>query len=224
MKKRLLCVYIIFLALPFCLFGCNWGARQIDEIPDGLQFYVENLPAITDFSGAEYGDYKYHFPPVTEAVFYHDGMEESIAPNDPRLIRLLNFFAYSESEMCSAWRQGFVYNDEIEQNLSVDVPMLEVSFDNTGCPDSSAISDAYRIMICGNEYLIFLEPGTYSSEIEEGQLALEHFPYMSLILEMCDEGKLDESAYRSNGWGKENWIDLLVYAGFGQTAEKDPIS
>ncbi len=200
MYKRVLCCLCAFL-LILSLSACE--APAIDEQPTET-----GLPAMESFSDTEYEDYQYHFRPVQKAVYKHDGIEETIAADDPRLIRLLNFLAYSENQMLSIWRQGYVEEAEIHTYLASDAPMLDVTFVMKGEPKRDTLGDTPRILVCGDSYLLFEDPKIANNGYT-GLFAERYWPYASIIEWTSKTGNVS-----LEDWGTGYWIDILEYAGF----------
>lgn len=200
-KRILCCLCAVLLILP--LSACK------DPAIDG-QPTETGLPAVESFSDTEYEDYQYHFRPVQKAVYKHDGIEETIAADDPRLIRLLNFLAYSENQMLSIWLQGCVEEAEINTYLASDAPMLDVAFVMEGEPKNDTLGDTPRILVCGDSYLLFIQDGITNNG-EKGLVAERYWPYASTIEWTSETGNVS-----LEGWGTGYWMDILEYAGFQQ--------
>lgn len=196
---------LISILLISCLGGCTDYCHAM--IPNGLRYHVEDLPAIGDFSGTQYEDYKRHFPVVKYAVLYHDGTEETIAPDDVRLIRLLNFLAYSNIEGHSELRQSLLTKAEIEECWIEADPKLVIYFD-----DSEITWRTYRIpqiIIWGSTYLELqsIEEGTVNS-------AMQYYPYAEMLTNMVMNEKLPKDALYNLDSMEDPWLDLLAYSGF----------
>lgn len=197
-----LCMLMTFLA------ACNSErADDPNAFPPGLKYNVSGLPAIEDFSETEYEDGNVQFSPVESAVWRHDGVQEEISADDPRLIRLLNFLAKDADMMQSWWRQGYVLEEEINTYLACDDAMLEVNFRNEEGNRYSIHGYTPKIVICGDSYILFVD-----SEDPTDIRAERYWPFAE---------KLPITAPRSSGphssktsWGNDYWIDLLEYAGF----------
>lgn len=186
------------------------------ELPD--DFYESiSLPKIEDFSGTEYEDYEYTFGPVESAVLKHNGTEIEISPDDPRLIRLLNFIMYGNQERQTYWRQGYVLEDEINEYLSSSAPMLTVNFDNSLFSSRDTYSRTPQIIISGNQYLIFVDEDS-AKEHGEKVMADQHFAYEGLFQEEAEQllvNILDKISLEEQ-WSNPDyyWLDLIEYAGF----------
>ena len=192
-----------------------------DDLPTGLYHSVSGLPKIEDFSGTEYEDYSFQFCQVKSAIYRHDGIEENIDLNDPRLIRLINFLAYDKSERLYWERQGPVYVYEIDALMSSGKPMIEVEFYNNldattsdeRCPEMILIGN-YRILNFGTDYEWY----------DDGMVGLEYAVYESLAYEeFVNNGKEDLFKYfcsvtQVERWTNEDyyWLDMIKYAGFAE--------
>ncbi len=186
-----------------------------EELPEGLYYYVPSLPKIEDFSGTEYEDYEYHFSPAKSAELICGDKTTEISPDDPRLIRLLNFLIFGVQEHYTYWRQGYVLEDEINDYLASPSPMLKVYFDTT--ESNPEWRDNPEIIISGNTYLLMLS--TEDAEYHgERIMAEQHFAYQEFMFEEADPSlkhKLDESSLLEQ-WSNPElyWLDLIEYAGF----------
>lgn len=211
--KRVLCIICV---LACCLCGC--AKKQENYLREGLYCNVPNVPRIEKFSGKAYEKYEYHFSPVESAVYVYNGTEIAIEADDPRLIRLLNFLAYSDEKDLSWWLQGYEYEDEINVFLASDVPRLEVNFIEEPLTFGSALEKTPKIIICGDTFLLYTrEPGPDGTERAD-----RRWPYAELYMKWADKEKVDErNRLSSKRWGTDCWIDLLVYAGFTKPSEGD---
>lgn len=205
MKKYVLIVLLIlFILLPCC-------KRNTDnEFSVVSMCDITKIPDIELFSDTEYESYEYHFPPIESAAYIHDGKKEDISPNDKRLIRLLNFIAYSDNKMLSTWRQGYVESDEINNYLSSDEPMLEVKFSIKSNSKNRTMEKAIKMIVCGDSYLLFIEPPEW---YDNSEIAERYWPYGTIASYSNPESKIEE-ILSYNGWGNEYWIDVLAYSGF----------
>lgn len=188
-----------------------------DELPTGLYCSVPSLPKIEDCSGTECEDYKYRFSTVESAVLMHNGTETKISPDDPRLISLLNFIMLGEQEGYTYWRQGYVLEDEINEYLSSTAPMLVVTFDNTMLSSSATLSRTPKIIISGNQYLIFAHEDSAKYQGEK-VMADQCFAYEGLFQKEAEQSIVDKLSKISwiEGWANPDyyWLDLIRYAGF----------
>lgn len=180
--------------------------------PEGLRYAVAGVPKAEDFSGSAYEDYEHHFLPVSSATYHHGGIAEDISPDDPRLIRLLNFLAYSEEISASFILQSYVEGDAIRNYLSSDARMLEINFDYDGT--SSSYLSTYKILICGHTYLTFIDTQKSSWVLGEGEFAEQRYPYNEMLFDQVMIGALPEDVLYENTWGGPNWLDILTYCGF----------
>lgn len=198
MCKKSICSLAVLL---ICVFMMSCG-----RLPVGLNYDIEGLPSIDEFSGTEYEDYKNQFPPVESAQLIKDGEVTVIEPDDPRLIRLLNFLACSDMRRVTVWRQGYVEKDEIDRNLACDAPMLVVNFGYKERINNYTQENTPQIIVCRDCYLIVVNHDNIDWA-EEGEVCAEClWPYASLFG--------DFSSMISDSWGEECWIDILEYAGF----------
>ncbi len=209
-KKRFAVVFIILI--PWLLCSCN-NSKE-DCRPKGLKYDVPGVPSIEEFSGTHYEDYECIFPPVSSAVYRNGNTEETIQPNDARLIRLLNSIAYSQEKQLTAMIQGYLEDGEIIELLSSDEPMLEINFLKPEHPVNSSICTTSQIVICGDSFLLILgeNPDWYAGD----RLAERYWPYASVVSDTMDieNEQMRDDILSHNGWGDDYWIDLLEYSGF----------
>lgn len=208
--SRILCVLFAIL-LCFLIMDC---IRQKEIVPNGLKYAVEGLPSIDRFSNSEYEDYSHHFSPAISAVYFHGDQQEVIDAADPRLIRLLNFLAYSEETNYSAWLQGYLEEEDINRYISSDVPRLEVVFDRSNHADGHILSITPKILICGHTCLLFVDTERASWPLDKGLYAEQYYPYFELLNEMVISGQLEDDVLYKNELENDSWLDLLTYAGF----------
>lgn len=148
--------------------------------------------------------YEQCFSPVESAVLYVDGAQQQINPDDPRLTRVLSFLGYAVENEQYVLMQGVIHEEKINQHYASGATMLEVTFavDPEG---SSYFCNAPKILICGDTYLLFMNPETYYTE----ELCAErHWPYAAQAPEGARGSNVDLS------WGGEYWLDILAYCGF----------
>ena len=195
MAKRVLIYTILFVLL--------FSACGNDSLPDGVYCPVNGLPSLADFSSSNYETFAQHFSTVKSAIYKYNGTENHVSPDDPRLISLLNFLAFSYKQGLTAWRQGYVPEDEIASYLTTKEPMLEITFHSNNISEATS-----QIIICGDSYLVIKNTET------DGQRCERCWPYGELIMEKITSGEADISMISYEGWGTNYWIDLLEYAGF----------
>lgn len=206
------CAFFLCMIFILSIAGCAyWGNEPTPTLPAGLLCAVDALPALEQFSATEYENYSTHFAPVLDAVYYHDGIQESVSATDPRLIRLLNFLAYSHNSGLDEWRRGLVEEDEINAYINSSFPMLEVNLDSSSPgPGEGIHTETAKLLICGGQYLLFTERSQKESILQ----AEQYFPYSALIWDLVMDGQLEDSMLDNGEWGEVAWIDLLTYAGF----------
>lgn len=209
MKKRCVAFGLSLLVLVMLLCGCVVLERR--ESPSaaqrpGLNAAVADLPELQSFSDHAYEHYEYQFAPVDHALLFHDGTVEEIAPDDPRLFRLLNFIANSKDEGTNWLRQGYVEEVEVEKRCENN-PYMEICFQCPDVPEDTVLGDVPKILIVGAAFLVYQNDG----HIEE------HWPYMELYSDLMEQGVVTDEQFSAefdlDNSGKP-WLDLLVYAGF----------
>lgn len=200
----------IAFVLTIMFTACILAACDRNNVPAGVYFpeAKELIPAIDTFSGTVLEDYKYQFSPVESAVLKIGDEETEISPDDPRLVRLLNMFAYASSNFLSPWRQSYVLEDEINGYLSSDAPMLVVYFMNDKESDHME-KRTPKMVICGDTYLLFEKTGE--------MLAIRYWPFQDVFYDhygLYGVPAEIKTYIIFPSWGGESWIDFLVYAGF----------
>ena len=204
--KYFFAICMLFLLLSFIICSCVPNVEK----GNGLNVHVPGLPEIEAFSNSEYEDYYMQYPPVKNAILRCGSEETPIAADDPRLIRLLNFLLYSESNWLTTTQQSYVLTEEINSLLQSDVPMLDITFVHQYIPNHMQISPYLpRMIICGDSYLTFV----YDDEIAPAR-AERFLPYRVLISEAVRTGQASTNYLIDTAWDSEKWIDLLKYAGF----------
>jgi len=193
-------VYFLFF---FCFTFAMWGCAKYTS--NGKS---NELPAIESFSGTVYEEYEFHFSPIKSAVLHVNGSKAVIKPDDPRLLRLLNFLAFSAEKELSTLRQGYVMEEEIDDYLSSNEAMLEVTFSLGEASGTNILSNTPKIVVCGDSYILFVDPEIANNGIQ-GIHAERHWPYAVLVPVTQWEEKLSY-----NGWGSGYWMDILEYCGF----------
>ena len=213
-KKRWMLIigFAIVCVLVICFFSSQ---KAFTNLPAGLKYDVGALPSIADFSTTSYEDYKYYFSPVSTAVLKKDGGEAVIPPDDPRLISLLNFIAYSYSERMIVMEQSYILEDEILSYLSCEDPMLEITFAVSTESENNTLNKTPRVVICGDSFLAFMDTDSPSWVLGDGLFAERFWPYGTLVYDLLgDIYNPKQEIISFEGWGCGYWIDLLEYSGF----------
>ena len=159
------------------------------------------VPAIDTFSGTEFRIEKLYGSKIVSATLHQGGHTAEIAPDDPRLIRLLNLLTFSDDQGLTPWLQGLIEDAEIQERLSSDAVMLDIIM-QPGSERGTFLEKAKRIVVCEERYMIIYDGHVYY----EGLVAEEFYPFGDSVLE-------DDTAYGEE-WGQAGWIDLLEYSGF----------
>lgn len=207
MTRKMIRLCILWVAV--CLLGACAHAQS--EMPsDGLYCSVENVPSIHEFAGTQYEDFDSHFAQIESAAYIYDGKEIHIEPNDSRLIRLLNFLAYSDKKCLSSLQQGYLDEEQIDALRLSEFPRLEVSFHCAEGETQDSLSRTFKILVCGDSYLRY----SYTSSADASVVVERYWPYGELVMSMVLEEKLPMNVLSYEGWGTGYWIDLLKYAGF----------
>ena len=199
-------ICILLLTSAILLHACSLPVKQ----DSGLLVQIPDLPKIEDFSGVSYEEFSTMYPPVESAVLRFGGDETPIAADDPRLIRLLNFLLYSESNWLTSTQQSYVPAEDIHALLQNDVPVLDITFVHQYISNHMQISPYLpRMIICGDSYLTFV----YDEDNTSAQ-AERFWPYRTLISDAVRAGQASIDYLTDVAWDSEKWIDLLKYAGF----------
>jgi len=198
----------IFLILCSLMLSLLIGACANHDLPKGLACDIDNLPAWESFSATNYESYAFSFSKVNTVIYKYNGTENTINHDDPRVIRLLNFLAYSDKKSLSTWRQGYVSQDEVQGYLMAGEPVLEIIFHSNEISETHSYASLQKLLICGDSYLRFIDIN--------GELRIERcWPYGELIMCEITEESRYEDFISYDGWGSNYWIDLLTYSGFG---------
>lgn len=207
MRKSFYCL-ICLLLVSTLLSSCMVTSKPNDESQQETMLYERiGVPAIAEFSGTEYSS---RVPPVESAIYRYNGKEESIAVDDPRLVRLLNFLVHSLNEGSTWLIQGIIEEEDINTYLASEKAMLDITFLPAEDPDAPYIKTP-RLVVCGDNYLEFLYPEPYNRE--PGTLIAEHhWPYGEQAFEAQRKGILANASLGEVSG--DDWIDLLEYAGF----------
>ena len=209
-KKKIIAIFVIIIAIVSV--SLHIYCKNASKLPVGLQFEVEGLPNIDEFSDTTFVDYKFHFPTSIEsAVFLHNGITETISTDDPRLIQLLNFIAYGSSEGFTPFLKGYVYEDEILSCLAAKDPMLEITFNVSDTPGNSTLEKTPQIIICGDSFLAMRDTTDPKWVLGDGMFADRYWPYGCLVEHLYVQ---NSNVISYDGWGNTYWIDLLEYSGF----------
>lgn len=182
-RRYVSALLVIMIAVTFLLTGC-----QSADVP------THPLDALDI---PETG-YEMSFSPVESAVLYVGETQQTIDPDDPRLMRVLNLLGYAAETGQYVRTQGVFSEAEIDQYCSDSEAVLEVFF-AADPEDSSEFRHAPKIRICADTYFLYMKNGT-DAEI--------HRPY----LEQAPEN-VKQSGINWNGNG-ECWLDILEYCGF----------
>ena len=192
MKRKTACLLLALLLLV--LSGCG-------EKPTAGPY---GLPKLESFSDEQYEEYALVFPPVVSATYRCGGQETEIEVNDPRVVRLLNFIAYSWERELTYYRHGYVENDELMQILNKDIPMLKIVFDNEPFQsEEDCVANVPEILILEDIFLLY-PYHDYENNPEESW-AEEYYPYGALVVDAYMEGSVDSI---------EQGFSILEYTGF----------
>ena len=178
-------IFLVFVLL-FVLSGCHADPLKKLDIPED--------------------GYSQWFSPVESAVLYVNGTQQQIAADDPRLIRLLDFLAYSADSRMGTLTQGVFSQSEMDQYDFQNAPVLEVTF-AADAADKTGYRNSPRILVSGDTYFLYMNPETYGG----GGLELcaeRHWPYSKLAPEGAERSDYDLSL------GGDYWLDILKYCGF----------
>lgn len=206
--NRCMRLFLFLLIILLSLSGCVKRIEK-DATPVGLNYPMDGVPEIGSFTGEMYEDYRCHFAKIKSVTLYIDGTAQSISPTDERVIRLLNFIAYSLSESSYSYTTGLVIEEEINEWYNFPT-LLEVEFEDEAPEETGQIIYDQKILISGNSYLQLLSPEGYAWAGEP--VAEQKWPYMALF-KQADETGSREQQMEFETSGVKPWIDLLAYAG-----------
>lgn len=175
--------------------------------PAGLSFPIEALsnPSYFDQDAAVFQAF---FPRPSSAVFHHDGKQDAISAEDPRLNRLMNLLEDSQNNRKTVWRQGLVPEEELAEWLDRGLPILVIQFSQGSEPEG--IDPVKQIIVCGAECLVEYPEQNGTRMIEE------HWPCAQYLRDPEAVGSIteDEYLYDLEHARESPWFDLLAYVGF----------
>ena len=200
-KRSLMILCMLLCAVIFV----SCGKKEIK----GLNYEIENLPEFSELSGEGYEFYDYQFSPVASAVYRCGETELELDRKDPRLLRLLNFIAYSESRFKASWSSDYLPEEELRSYYNSAEPMLEVVFNNEGSPEWDKLASACRILICGDSFLAFYGNGE-AWDINGTLYGKRSHPYSELVSTQAPDQQ--GTLLSAQDWGTGHWIDLLTFA------------
>ena len=178
-------IFLVFVLL-FALSGCHADPLKKLDIPED--------------------GYSQWFSPVESAVLYVNGTQQQIVSDDPRLIRLLDFLAYSADSRMGTLTQSVFSQSEMDQYDFRNAPVLEVTF-AADTADKTGYRNSPRILVSGDTYFLYMNPETYGGGGLE-PCAERHWPYSKLAPEGAERSDYDLSL------GGDYWLDILKYCGF----------
>ena len=199
------------LAVIFCLLWISALFAACAAHDNGVQAGI--VPDIQTFSGSDYEAFEFHFPPVDYALFYHDDTVDTISPEDPKLIRLLNFIAFSSSNSLSWVRQGYIPEDEMVRHYDhwsrIEVFFRSVSpSEDEGLAEDPHVILTPRIIIAKN---VVFEYASNNTDIDE------YWPYLAIYWSKAENGEISKEAFENEMYGETieaPWIDLIKLSGF----------
>ena len=214
-------IIVAVLILLLALLGCGGKIASVptqeihhkqdsQSLPAGIAFPVDGLPPIESFSSNQYENYAAHIPAVSQVIYHDNGATVEMSPADPRIIRLLNFVAYSEEENLSAWLQGYVDSDRISEILASNLPMLEIHFNVEAISDQEKQFHYDKMIVHKQGCFFFLDTESISWASDDEVIAELCFPYEELLNIMVEKGSLEEKIALQYFY--DGWLDILNYA------------
>ena len=206
------CFCLLFFLFVFSICSCADPFAPENPVQEsapraGMKRWVDGLPEIQSLSGERLEDFEYQFSEPSAAVLHRIETEESVRTDDPRLFRLLNLIAYSESHGTCWLTQGYVDTDVVT-GWCREAPYLEVSFD-TGKPHDDTLGDLSKIIVVRGTVFMF----------EEEERIERHWPYLACYEALVEQGEVEKSEFRKEMAKPEDpseapWLNLLTYCAF----------
>lgn len=179
---------------------------EYDGLHPGLYIPVEGLPEIDEFPSSFFQERKAQFLDISSVRYIAEGSSLELPTDDSRVIRLLNFIGKSFEDGTYGMQFGYEEPNEIAGWYENTAPMLGITFrDNKETADPTGFALCSALLIRGGTVLKVLNPEYTNDSMTHGVLL---WPYNTLL----GENSLQYLCYPE----KEQWIDLLVYAGFSR--------
>ena len=90
---------------------------------------------------------------VESAILYQNGTQHEISPDDPRLIFVINFLAYSGTTRQDSYTQGTIDEEKVARYYSSEVPMLEITFTVDPNNTDYGLRRVPKILVGGDSFL-----------------------------------------------------------------------
>ena len=170
---------------------------------------VPNLPDYDTFASSGTS----HYGDVASAQIKVGKVTQEIAPNDPRLIRLLNFVAPTDG---AAVQWGYASADEINTINRMATSILKVKLADN--------KSYHEVWIYGDTVLRFSNPDGADAESARDIRSQPMWPYVYFAF----NAGIERSSVTLDPT-RDIWIDFLQYAGFGPeisaaaTAPTEPV-
>jgi hypothetical protein len=165
---------------------------------------VTSIPAASAFSDKKFEVRLDPIVRIKSAVLYKDGTQTEFAPDDPRIIRLVNFISYPENDLYLSYEMDGCWNDEQIAKKRSESFRMEIEVENTSeygnhMYSSFRYEQFDRLVIFKNEVLEYsyrkvdktADDGVdfWVTDLGCDHCAESYFPYEGLgyvnILEWC---------------------------------------
>ena len=202
-RKHLWSLFAFCILFTVLLGGCSGKGA---ELPAGLTTRVDDLADPSYFDQIP-EKFQAFFPRPSGAEYIHNGVREDLSEGDSRLNRMMNLLEFSFANHKTVFLQGVVSQEEAEQWLRQDLPVLVIHFPEA--LEAEPYDPINKIVICGAESLLF-----YPNQGDE--LIEEHWPCLGYLQELTKSGDISEESYeKALSQAKEvPWLNLLTYCGF----------
>ena len=117
------------------------------DTPFAAEELYKELPDISSFSGEHIMSFQYAFPSIISSTLVRKGTAEAVLPEDPELIRLLNYILYSENEGYSTIVQGLLSQEDIQWHYDSYDDYLILEFALNESEESAFVPNLQKAMI-----------------------------------------------------------------------------
>lgn len=182
--KRIFC-YLILFALLFSFTACQNGEtpEKTEESTEAFTFTEEDelSAAISQIPSDQYVTHTNQHGRPLSATLYKNGEVMEIDVNDPRLVRLINFFNAALYRKDCAYSLGYLPFSNLEANVTNQDFRLELKYQPCGekvpSPYSAEYAMSDTVVITGNQFVVINHDRVaYENAAKYPVLALSYIP------------------------------------------------